>query len=428
MPTIPASDVIFSPAGSGAVSRTVQNKLLDVVNVRDFGVTGDGTTDDAPAIRACLAANIGRAIYFPGTAASYRCASSLGVIPNYTSLIGENRWASRIRKDFNGVLATLADGVTLRELWFDGNGANRTGKGLTVEGSDGNQNVADCRIVDFEDTPLYFEATAGSRSRWDNVEAWRTGGTSGSGKYAVVIQDVLSGGTPRSFSNLQTGGNQSIDFGGGNNVFVVNSALFDLKFSDNSRNVTLATSRIASTQDVELKGSGSIIGCDFGSTVIVKSGAAFNLGPNLYNNGWEDQSGSSGNLIFAPDVIPFTPVVKAGTTPITVGNGDLSASYVRHGKIVRVEYRLLVGSTTSIAFGQPLTFSTPFPAVSFDVQTLVAGRMFDSNGAFYRIGGYLVSGDQTVHLERDGSGALAAGQPGPLGAGALLQFSVDYLV
>lgn len=426
--TIPASDVIFTPAGTGAVARTAQLKLSDFVNVRDFGAVGDGTTDDAPAIRACLAANIGKVIYFPGSSAYYRCASSLGTIPNYTSLIGENRWASRIRKDFDGTLATLADGVSLNELWFDGDGTRRGGMGITLEGLAGNQNVTNCRIVDFEDTPLYFEATAGSRSRWDNVEVWQTGGTSGSGKYAVVIQDVLSGGNPRSFSNLQTGGNQSFDFGGGNNVLVSNSVLFDLKFSDNSRNVTIATSRIASTADVELKGSGSIIGCDFGSTPIIMEDAAFNLGPNLYNNGWQDQSGSSSNLVFAPDVIPFVPTVLAGTSPITLGNGQLSASYARHGKIVRAEYRLFVGTTTLITVGQPLSFSVPFPTSSFDVQTMVNGRMFDSSGAFYRINGYLVANEQCVYLERDTSGALANGQPGPLSAGALLQFSVDYLV
>jgi hypothetical protein len=49
-------------AGSGSVlasgssaSRTLSNRFADVVNVKDFGAVGNGSTDDAPAIRAAIA-------------------------------------------------------------------------------------------------------------------------------------------------------------------------------------------------------------------------------------------------------------------------------------------------------------------------------------------------------------------------------------
>lgn len=69
LPSIPDSDqVSFVQAGAGAASRTVQNKLRDVVSVKDFGAVGDGLTDDTAAAQA--ATNTGKAVYWP--AGSYR--------------------------------------------------------------------------------------------------------------------------------------------------------------------------------------------------------------------------------------------------------------------------------------------------------------------------------------------------------------------
>jgi hypothetical protein len=47
----------FTPSGAGGVQRTVENKLRDVVSVKDFGAVGNGITDDSAAFNAAAAAS-----------------------------------------------------------------------------------------------------------------------------------------------------------------------------------------------------------------------------------------------------------------------------------------------------------------------------------------------------------------------------------
>lgn len=81
----------FLQSGTGAVSRTAQSKLGDIVSVKDFGALGDGTTDDTAAFQAAIDVvtshgNTMTSIFIPpGT---YKITDQISINKNYVTLYG----------------------------------------------------------------------------------------------------------------------------------------------------------------------------------------------------------------------------------------------------------------------------------------------------------------------------------------------------
>src|SRR5574343_1405356 len=60
-----ADVVTYDPPFANAVATTVEDKLAQIVSVKDFGAVGDGVTDDTAAIQAALDTASGKGLYFP---------------------------------------------------------------------------------------------------------------------------------------------------------------------------------------------------------------------------------------------------------------------------------------------------------------------------------------------------------------------------
>lgn len=88
--SVNASQVVYTPAGAGAVTTNVQDKLRQYVSVLDFGAVGNGVANDSTAISNAIAT--GKAVYFP--AGTYLCNVNIN---SKTILFGDGSTISIIK-------------------------------------------------------------------------------------------------------------------------------------------------------------------------------------------------------------------------------------------------------------------------------------------------------------------------------------------
>lgn len=103
------------PSITGSVFRTLQQKLDDRVNVKDFGATGDGSTDDTESFQTALdqlyrntSTEFRKQLFIP--TGHYRIAGTLR-IPSYAILDGESQFGSVLLVNSSTVELQSTDGT-----------------------------------------------------------------------------------------------------------------------------------------------------------------------------------------------------------------------------------------------------------------------------------------------------------------------------
>ena len=120
----------FTQSGTNATPRLLEDKLRDVVSVKDFGATGDGTTDDRNAFQAAL--DTGKSVYIPqGT---YAIGSTISLFADGQCLYGDGNLsvikttATTAQIDINN-----KDSTAIKNLKIDAFAAN-TNPGIYAYG------------------------------------------------------------------------------------------------------------------------------------------------------------------------------------------------------------------------------------------------------------------------------------------------------
>lgn len=104
-------------------TRTLQRKLDDFVNVRDFGAVGDGATDDTDAINRAIQqlylreinVQIRRVLYFP--AGQYNYTSGSLKLPPFCSFVGEGPDSTSIQHTDSGAECVVRTSDSLGQVY-----------------------------------------------------------------------------------------------------------------------------------------------------------------------------------------------------------------------------------------------------------------------------------------------------------------------
>jgi hypothetical protein len=421
-------------AGSVVELRVTAQSVIDsandrvaYVNVKTYGAIGNGVADDTAAFTAAMAAST--AIYVPP--GNYKITSTL-TVPNNTSLIGAGRGTAKLQKFFDGDMMTLGNYSNLSGLWLDGQGStlSYTGQGVVINNGNGRQSITSCRITNFlNGACLYFFSQGGTQCSVVDLIASQTNGATGTGNFAIVIQDtgsVESGAFPRKFSHIETNGFCSFSFGSSNNTYVSNSFLADLFYSLNSRATLITNCRIANQAALLIQGNNHTIISSAISPQITIQTTSDNIAlqGNSYNNlPIIDNSNNSRNLLDSWR-LAYTPALTSGGTAPSLGNGTILASYYRNGATTTVVGQLTIGSTTTLGTGG-LKVSLPH-AMKNDIDFAGGVVYMNIGGTVYEGFAQIATGTAVVDLLRDTSGSVTAASPGTFGTGDFIRWSLTY--
>ena len=369
--TKPLTGAELTPIVQGGITKkTTVSALSSAVNVKSYGATGDGTTDDTAAIAAAItAAGADGTVFFPkGT---YRVTSTLQML-TAQAFVGEGgQRAVTIKKGANGDLINMVTRCRLEDLNLDCQGASYTGRGIYISAGV-SQVVTDVRVTNNVTHALRWADGVGAGSKITNFEADMI--TASADTAAIKFgEDYLLGGLPRFLQNIWLS-NGKIDISNSGNGSVIDAFYTRGFITGPAYNacglIKISNGRVSGTATQVITLSDSVFSnIQFATPMQFTDCQGINTGNCLYGAALTIDNDVRFSA-FYDQIKTFNPVwgQSSGTGP-TIGNGSLTGAYTYNGYTTWVRYRLVVGSTTTFGDGSGFwTFSLPprQPNTGFD--------------------------------------------------------------
>jgi len=357
--TADAQNVTYNQGGTGASSRTVENKLQESVSVKDFGAVGDGVTDDTAAIQAAL--DTGATVYIPD--GNYLC-SNLSITTNQQAL---STVYATLTKNANGpLLSVTADDVTIQNVRFYGVGTTYTGDNISATGDRFTLDMCGSRDAAgraLKSTGNRLVVT-GTNDLFHTLDATATGydievGVSGTATLYHHLNDV--------YSSQSTGGILLIDTG---SASIIGGQFGKLSIT-------------SGTSPAGVNGGKTIGARILGAVSVSLSSAMFVA----------NQFGASANITFESGTSQCSLDISNSVSGVIVNNGNANNTIVRESS---------TGSRNIIKYGDDTSNATLTITPDSGGEIEVAGNFFIPNNK--AIKGYKNDGTTALTLLSISSG------------------------
>lgn len=349
-----SGNVGFIQSGTGSTARTAQAKMRDMVSAKDFGATGDGTTNDAAAIAAALtyAASFtdGATVILP--AGVYSCGSTSLTVPAKVNLVLQN--ARIVSSAANAIVISLGSDSASGKVSGTGHAAaishTGTGYGIAMNGageSRANVFIENIKISGSSSGAAGVYATVFNRLTMDNVKI--EGYTAGSG----FLNNGANAVTLVSCSfetNLHGVSNASILSGG--NTYSGNAVMaFGCHFAENTGWAWREIDSGGSTPNA----TNAIIGCTFenngvnGSATTGHVFAEYSDSLSIIDSYFEDYAGTAPTnaVLIGATGIQSTGTSIRGCFFATSGTNVINSD---NGQSVWIDNCYAAGAGTNFAY------------------------------------------------------------------------------
>jgi hypothetical protein len=400
-----AAGVQFTQAGTGAVERTVESKLQDVVSVKDFGAVGDGVTNDRPALQGAL--NTGKNVFIPS--GTYLFNSSISYSADNQRIYGDgNKSVLKSASGSRYINTNGFDNVSFSDLCLDGSAG--TNGGFQITGGSSNTLISN----------VYF--TGGNQRVWiweaDHIKI--DGCTFDGTGYGVIQQanyvssyvsvvNCLAKDMTGDFVEANcTGGAPSFFWTVANNIYSGNVIYPGTGTEDRFVGFTGVQNIVIDGNNVEKCGGDAAVHLeDIGGETIVSNNVFDNCNVSGGNSGYIYTSNNEEHILVTGNIFQRTDTTIGSASALAVNSSTYNNRVIFNNNRVVGTSNNLNGINAGSQSGSMTISSNLFESCSFAVTTFNTADVNFCNNTVLNctqgIGPQLSSGSNGIRWSIDGN-------------------------